>query len=119
MNTTASTRASANEETEYRFPSVPRSSRNSGTLAPGCPARVAVRAVIALLLEPVRELLDDPVGEDIGHGQDLGEDLIEGLNILVPFLLQPRDHLLLGEGEVQTQEIDHVLLGPVRIRPAQ
>jgi hypothetical protein len=72
-----------------------------------------------LLPEPVRELLDDAVGQDVGDGQDLGEDLIEGLEVGGPVLLQPGNNLLLGEGEVEGQEVDDVVLGPVGVRPAQ
>src|SRR5262245_6298377 len=110
MKTRTRKRPSSNESSEERFPSTPSMSTKSGARDPIWSARAV--ASTALLLEPVRELRDDPVGQDIGDGQDLGEDLVERVDVAGPILLQPGHDLPLGQGEVQPQEVDHVPLRP-------
>ena len=44
-----------------------------------------------------RELLDDPIGQRVGHVENVGVDFVEGCGIFIPFFVQP-GHDFLGSG---------------------
>ena len=69
----------------------------------------------AASLEPLRELRGEAVVERVGDDHDLGEDVVECLDVGRPVAGHPGDGLVLGELEVERQQVEDVLLGPVRV----
>jgi hypothetical protein len=69
--------------------------------------------------ELVRELLDDPVAQRIGHLEDVVVDGVERANVVVPFLVQPRDNLAGRRRQVRLHHVDQRGARPVRVRLAQ
>ena len=65
--------------------------------------------------EAVRELGDDALGEGVGHGQDLREDVIEDGDVALPVLVEPPAELSLGEREVLAEQIAQILLMPIGV----
>ncbi len=68
--------------------------------------------------ESLGELRHDAIREGVRHGEDLGEDVVEGCHICVPVLLTG-DRLSLGEREVLGEEVAHVVLGPAGVGVGQ
>src|SRR6185437_7014675 len=69
--------------------------------------------------ELVRELRLDAVVDGVGEDEDLVEDVVERLDVGLPVLLEPGDRLVLGQLQVEREEVQDVLLGPVRVRAGE
>jgi hypothetical protein len=72
-----------------------------------------------LCREAVGELFDDAVCKDVREGKDLGEHLVEGGDVGLPLAFHPGHGLVLGELQVDAQDVDHVVLHPARVGPAE
>ena len=51
----------------------------------------------------------------VGDDHDLGEDVVERLDVGLPVAGDPCDGLVLGQLEVQAEQVADVALGPVRV----
>ena len=69
--------------------------------------------------EPVRELGGEAVVERVGDDEDLGEDVVECLDVGGPVSGQPGDGLVLRQFEVEREKVEDVLLGPVGVRAGE
>ena len=65
--------------------------------------------------EAIGELRDEAVMERVGDDHDLGEDVVERPDIRCPVAGDPGDRLVLGQLEMERQQVEDVLLGPVRV----
>ncbi len=79
----------------------------------------AGRGSVARGIEAIGELADQSLGKGVGHGEDLGEHVVEGLDVALPVLFEPRAQLSLREGKLPAEQVLDVLHRPAWVGLAQ